>query len=150
VEGLQVAGKYHLVVTAVNAKGASEPVLLTVTSLSTNGSVRDGGKINTSNTKPTDENHHTFLDTLALPSVIMVVLGVGSGLVLLVILLLLFITFRSRRAPQLLSLAAGVHSHKEMDDRHSRAATGRSPRSSRTSSTLTPEHDSSCLEREMQ
>ncbi|XP_045604906.2 nephrin [Procambarus clarkii] len=167
VEGLKVGKTYHLTIMAVNSKGSSESVLLTVSSGQTNGSVyqlydgpseaevRDGGKIGATETKDPEEGDNDdddekavddkALGSLALPSLLLVALGVGSGLVFLVILLLLFLTFRRRRAPQLLSLA-DTHHHKKMVDLHH----DRSTRSSRTSSILTPEHDSACLEREMQ
>ncbi|XP_069950904.1 uncharacterized protein [Cherax quadricarinatus] len=162
VDGLKVGGRYYLTITAVNAKGASEAVLLTITSGSSNSSVyqlydgpseaevRDGGKIvSPEDTEEPEDDiiDHRALGSLVIPSLLLVVLGVGSGFVFLVIVLLLFITFRSRRAPQLLSLAV-THHHKEMVDHHHHS--GKSPRSSRTSSTLTPDRESSCLERDMQ
>ncbi|KAG7155220.1 Nephrin-like 23 [Homarus americanus] len=152
VEGLEARGKYQLVIRAVNDKGSSSAAHLTVTSIDTKNyvyqlhdgpleaEVRDGGKNGVVGGE-SEVPEESFLDALALPSFIMGVLGVGSGLVLLVILLLLIITFRGRRrAPQLHPLAHNLH----LTDTEESLPSGASP--GVLSHVLTPDHLTTSLE----
>ncbi|XP_042203585.1 nephrin-like [Homarus americanus] len=152
VEGLEARGKYQLVIRAVNDKGSSSAAHLIVSSIDTKNyvyqlhdgpleaEVRDGGKNGVVGGE-SEVPEESFLDTLALPSFIMGVLGVGSGLVLLVILLLLIITFRGRRrAPQLHPLAHNLHL-TDTEESLPRAAS-----STRISPVFTPDQHTTCLE----
>nr|XP_053650227.1 hemicentin-1-like [Cherax quadricarinatus] len=160
VEGLRMESKYQLIITAVNDKGTSSATHLTVSSIGTNGSVyqlhdgpleaevRDGGKngVGSEGVAAVGDGGGAFLEALAVPSFIMGVLGVGSGLVLLVILLLLFITFRRNRAPQPRPLADTLH---HISTTENLGGSSNSPRRSHSSPVLTPEHHTTCLERDV-
>ncbi|XP_069953152.1 uncharacterized protein [Cherax quadricarinatus] len=160
VEGLQVEAKYQLAVKAVNDKGASSATHFTISSIGTNGSVyqlhdgpleaevRDGKQSSVGSTGTGSDDDASSMVTLTLPSVIMGVLGAGSGLVFLMILLLLFITYHRRRVShQPRPLADTLH-HSEGGD--SSKDTIRSVRCTHTSLALSAEHHLTCLERDMQ
>ncbi|KAK8732555.1 hypothetical protein OTU49_006815, partial [Cherax quadricarinatus] len=158
--GLQVEAKYQLAVKAVNDKGASSATHFTISSIGTNGSVyqlhdgpleaevRDGKQSSVGSTGTGSDDDASSMVTLTLPSVIMGVLGAGSGLVFLMILLLLFITYHRRRVShQPRPLADTLH-HSEGGD--SSKDTIRSVRCTHTSLALSAEHHLTCLERDMQ
>ncbi|XP_069951905.1 nephrin-like isoform X2 [Cherax quadricarinatus] len=106
VTGLQEGGKYQLVVRAVNDKGTSSGTLLTVTSIGTNGSlyqvhdgpleaeVRESGQTSVTQDIPADRVE-THWGPLALSSLMLGALGMVSGLLLLAVLVLVFVTIRS-------------------------------------------------------
>ncbi|KAG7163317.1 Nephrin-like 3, partial [Homarus americanus] len=165
VEGLQVEGKYQLVIRAVNDKGSSGATHLTVSSIGTNGSiyqlhdgpleaeVRDGGKTNAVNEGSPDGSDESYFDSPVLPTFIVGVLGVGSALVFLVIIFLLFITFRRRRIiRRARPLSESLQQTEVVAVKHiPQGDASKSPKCSHESPVLmTPEHEVTCLDRDIQ
>ncbi|MPC40531.1 Nephrin [Portunus trituberculatus] len=157
VGGLQEGGQYQLEVRAINERGRSTAAHLTLTS-APNGSayhlhdgpleaeVRDGGQTaagpstGTTGVSSSNGSGNSALDTLQLPNFILGVLGAGSGLLLLLILLLLLLTLRHKRLlPPRLQAESQLHVRRETETRCG-------PESLPT----TPDHDTTCLERDLQ
>ncbi|KAK8405063.1 hypothetical protein O3P69_001559 [Scylla paramamosain] len=157
VGGLQEGGQYQLEVRAVNERGRSTAAHLTLTS-APNGSayhlhdgpleaeVRDGGQTaagpstGTTGISSSSGSGNSSLDALQLPNFILGVLGAGSGLLLLLILLLLLLTLRHKRLlPPRLQAERQLHVRRETETRCG-------PESLPT----TPDHDTTCLERDLQ
>ncbi|KAK3850264.1 hypothetical protein Pcinc_043013 [Petrolisthes cinctipes] len=146
VSGLSEGGQYEVAIRAVNKKGTSAATRLTLTSTPTantslyhlhdgpfEAEVREGG------TGVTDGGG-SVLQGLALPSLLLGLLGLSSGVVLLLVLTLLLLFARRRRRLR------GLVGQK----RGSRSGSAGSPGCSHASTLLTPEqHTTTCLE-EMQ
>nr|XP_045614701.1 nephrin-like [Procambarus clarkii] len=159
VEGLQVEGKYQLLMRAVNDKGSSSATQLTVASSGTNNSVyqlhdgpleaevRDGGQTGVGSDGGAAGTNHTasLFPSLALPSLFMGALGTGSGLVFVVIVSLLCVAYHKRRVSHQPGPLADPLHHTEARDTPRGAS-----KCTLTSPTLTPEHHITCLERDMQ
>ncbi|XP_069187327.1 nephrin [Procambarus clarkii] len=120
VDGLQEGGKYRLVITAVNDKGASSGTRLTIISAGPDdplyqlhdgpleAEVRDGGQTATVNKDLSTDgtSPRWWTSTIGPPSLILGALALVSGLVLLAILGLLFVTIHSRRVVVVVETAA--------------------------------------------
>ncbi|KAK4298695.1 hypothetical protein Pmani_028967, partial [Petrolisthes manimaculis] len=171
VEGLAEGSRYQLHITAVNDKGNSAPVLLTITSIGTNNSVyqlddgpseaevRDGGKkkknqqpLEVAGVGETNDVNKPRSSVLALPSVMAGVMGIGSVVVLILILIVLLLAFRTRQR----RIAEARHSSPSPSSSCTSSLTTtqkerREPRRSEsTASMLSPDHADVCMERDMQ